>query len=268
LVALFVLPLAVVALWTNRRPLRSVDWARLAAIGVVGGGIPFLLFFRGLQLETTHGGSITASFVYRTLFLMATVFGIVFLSERFHWRVTVAATLLLGGNLLLLSLTSPAWNVGSIYVFAATVLWAVEYTISKRTLRDLSSGTVAFARMAIGAAFLFAYLGITAQYRPIASFSSGQWDWVLVSALLLTGFVATWYAGLARIDLGAATAVLVLGFPITWLLSVAIRGTPFTTYETIGAVLVAVGAVIAIGRETFRSTWEYLRTSALRRPTA
>lgn len=254
-VAGLILPLAVLARRSFVAPLRRVDWARLLAIGVVGGGIPFLLFFHGLALASAAGGGLTASFLYRTLFLMATVFGVVFLKEHFHPRVALAAGLLLGGNYLLLSLTAPVWTDGTLYVLAATVLWAVEYTISKRTLRDLPSGLVAFGRMGIGAAFLVGYLAFTSQLGAVGALSTGQWTWVLISAVLLAAFVGTWYAGLRRVDLGVATSVLVLGFPVTWLLSVLVAGSSFTPAQAAGAAAVVGGVVVVVGLTLLRQTW-------------
>jgi drug/metabolite transporter (DMT)-like permease len=254
-VAGFILPLVVLARRRFVTPLRRVDWARLVAIGVVGGGIPFLLFFHGLALATAAGGGLTASFLYRTLFLMATVLGVVYLKEHFHPRVAIAAGLLLGGNYLLLSLTAPVWTDGTLYVVAATALWAVEYTISKRALRDLPSGVVAFGRMGIGAAFLVGYLGFTSQFGAVRALSAGQWEWVIISAVLLAAFVGTWYSGLRRVDLGVATSVLVLGFPVTWLLSVVIAGSSFTLAQAAGAAAVVGGVVVVVGLTLLRQTW-------------
>lgn len=266
-VALALVPIALFATRASAVPLRRSDWARLVTIGIVGGGIPFLLFFRGLELAAAAHGGITASFLYRTLFLMATVLGIVYLKERFQWRIALAAVLLLGGNLLLLAWKSPVWTDGSLYVLAATALWAVEYSISKRTLRDLSSGTVALGRMGIGALFLLGYLAATAQLGAVAALSGAQWTWVGISALLLTAFVVTWYAGLKRVDLGVATAVLVLGFPVSWLLAAAVARSPATFWEGVGAGAVVLGVGIAAGWQAFRSSWEFLRSAGWRRPT-
>ncbi|HTW76470.1 MAG TPA: DMT family transporter [Thermoplasmata archaeon] len=259
--ALLLVPIAALASRRGGPALRGPDWGRLAIIGLVGGAIPFLLFFRGVEMATVAGGAATASFAYRSLFLIATVLGIAFLRERFHWRVTVAAVLLLGGNLLLLSLTSPLWTDGTAYVFAATVLWAVEYTISRRTLRDLPSTTVALGRMGLGAAFLMVYLLGSGQLGAVGALSGGQWTWVAISALLLTAFVTTWYAGLARVELGVAASILVLGFPVTWVLSVALQGSAFTVGQVAGAVVVAAGVAVVIGR----STWAALGRDLARR---
>lgn len=263
-VALLLVPFAVVVGRASRTPLGRRDWARLVAIGLIGGAIPFLLFFHGLAIAAQAGAGTTASFLYRTLFLMATVLGVVVLGERFRRRVALAAALLLGGNLLLLSLASPVLSDGDAYVLAATALWAVEYTVSKRTLRDLPSGTVALGRMGFGAVFLSAYLLLTAQAGTIATFTSAEWQWVAVSALLLTAFVATWYAGLRRVDLGVATSVLVLGYPVTWLLSVVVRSSAFTPAEALGAAVVAAGVVLALGWTALERTGRYLRTVTAR----
>ncbi len=268
-VALLLAPLAVVTTYgaTRRTPLSRGDWTRLVTIGIVGGGIPFLLFFHGLQLAQAAGAGATASFLYRTLFLIAAVLGILFLKERFHWRVVLAAVLLLGGNLLLLSFTTPIWANGDGYVFAATALWAGEYTLSKRTLRDLPSQTVALGRMGFGAIFLVTYLAATEQLAAVGSFSSGQWLWIAISGILLAGFVMAWYAGLKRVDLGVATAVLVLGFPITWLLTVTVHGAPVTTLlELMGATAIAAGAAVAIGGKSLRSMWNDIRSAIFGRP--
>ncbi len=259
-VAVVLLPIAAVAAFgAARQPLSRTDWLGLAAIGVLGGGIPFLLFFYGLEIATAAGAGITASFLYRTLFLMAAVLGIVVLKERFRMRVALAAALLLGGNLLLLSFTTPIWANGDAYVFAATVLWACEYTLSKRFLRRLPSSTVALGRMGFGAVFLLGYLAATTPFGAVGALTLGQWVWVAVSGALLAAFVTTWYAGLQRVDLSVATAVLVLGFPITWLLTVVVTGASFTLAEVVGAAAIALGAAIVIDGASLRAPWRRTR---------
>ena len=262
-VAAAFLPVAFVATRSLRAPaLRPVDWGRLVVIGLIGGAIPFLLFFHGLQIATAAGGAATASFGYRTLFLWATVFGVVFLHERFHWRVALGAALLLAGSVLMLSLTSPIWTNGTAYVLAATVLWAGEYTVSKRALRDLPSATVVLGRMGFGALFLVGYLSLTVQWGTVAGFSGSQWAWVGISAALLGAFVASFYPGLKRVDLGTATSALVLGFPVTFALAVLVQGSRFTLGEAAGALAVVAGVGIVVGLAQLRDAWAFLRRLA------
>jgi len=259
-VAAMLVPVAAVALARSRNLPGMRDLGVLAVIGLIGGAVPFLLFFQGLKLATEAHGTLTASFVYRTLFIFATVFGVVALRERFRARVAIAAALVLGGNFLLLSLVSPIWTAGSTYVLAATVLWAAEYTVSKNLLRHLGGTTVGLGRMGFGGAFLGAYLLLTGGWGTVAGFSSGEWAWVGISAVLLAGFVFTWYVGLARVDLGVASTVLVLGFPISWALSLVATHAVPAVYPVLGAVVVSAGVVAMLGSKYLRSTWEYART--------
>jgi drug/metabolite transporter (DMT)-like permease len=258
-VAGMLLPVGAFALARSRSRPSSKDLGTLALIGLIGGAVPFLLFFRGLQLAAAADGTLTASFVYRTLFIFASVFGVVALRERFHPRAALAAALILGGNLFLLSLVSPVWTSGTLYVLCATVLWAAEYTVSKRALRHLGGTTVGLGRMGFGGAFLAAYLALTGGWGAVGGFSSGQWMWVGISAALLAAFVLTWYVGLARVDLGVATTVLVLGFPISWALSVVATHATVAPLTVFGAAAVAAGVVVALGGRHLRATWRYAR---------
>ena len=254
-VAVMLLPIGLLALRGMPKGLGRRDWAQLATIGLLGGAIPFLLFFHGLQVAGAAGAA-TATFGYRALFVMASVFGVVFLGERLSPRFALAAGLLLGGNVLLLSLTAPVWTDGTAYVLAATALWAGEYTLSKHTLRNVPSGTVALARMGFGGVFLLGYVALTGQLGSVAGLSAPQWEWVLLSAVLLVGFVTTWYAGLKTVDLSVATAALVLAFPITWALGFLASKSDFGLPQAAGVVAIVLGAVAAIGLASLRETWE------------
>jgi drug/metabolite transporter (DMT)-like permease len=267
-VAVMIVPVAFIGSRAASARLGRADWSRLVAIGLVGGAIPFLLFFRGIQLASAAGGATTASFFYRTLFLMATVLGVVVLRERLRWRVALGAGLLLGGSYLMLSLTSPVLTDGSLYVVAATALWAVEYTISKRALQNLPSGTVALGRMGIGSLALLGYLGFTSQLGAIPAMTGNDWLWVLISAAFLMAFVATWYAGLKWVELGTATSILVLGYPVTFLLGVLARGSGFTMGQALGVGVVVAGVAAIVGLAVFRETGRYLYQALRARPSA
>jgi len=258
LVALLLAPLFIWTWRVQKQSLSRSGWVRLAAIGLGGGAIPFLMFFRGIQLAVQVGGPegrVTASFLFRALFLMATVLSIVVLRERPSWRLGTATVALLAGNVLLASLRDPLWTDGASLVLVATALWAVEYTISKHTMRDLPPMTVAFGRMAFGAAFLSAYLLASGQLAVVGTFSGAQVQWIVLSAVLLLGFVTSWYTGLKHVDLSVAASVLVLGFPVTWVLSTLAGRARFDIVQAAGASAVAFGVVLAIGLAALRESW-------------
>ncbi len=257
-VALLLVPMAFLVGSGSWPRLGRRAWIRLMAIGLVGGAIPFLLYFRGFQMAAAEGGAAAASFGYRSLFLMASVLAVVFLRERIPRRFLLGAVALLAGNALLLSLSGPVWTDGTAFVLAATALWAVEYTLSKRALRDLPSGAVALGRMGFGAVFLLAYVAVTGHGSSLAAFSGADWMTIVLSALLLFAFVGTWYAGLKTVDLSVASALLVLAFPITWALGVLASGDAVTLEAAAGAALVLVGVAMVLGRAALRRAWGFL----------
>lgn len=263
-VAAMLVPAALFVGFGARVPLRRSDWIRLAAIGLVGGAVPFLLYFHGFQLAAQEGGAASASLGYRCLFLVATVFGVLFLRERLPKRFAIAAGLLLLGNVLLLSLTGPLWTEGTGFVLLATVLWACEYTMSKRVLRTLPSGTLALGRMGFGAVFLLAYLGLTGQASAVAGFAAADWMNLLLSALLLCAFVTTWYAGLKTVDLSVASAVLVLALPVTWALGLLAGSVPGLA-SAAGAVVIILGVGILLGMASLRHGGAALQAIRIRR---
>jgi drug/metabolite transporter (DMT)-like permease len=257
-VTLMLVPLALLVRGGIRTRLTRGDWMRLAVIGVVGGAIPFLLYFHGFQMAASEGGAASASFGYRTLFIMTTVLGVVFLKERFSSRAALAAGMLLIGSALLLTMSGPIWTDGTGYVLLATALWAGEYTLSKRVLRTLPSGTVALGRMGFGGICLLGYLGLSGQAPAIASFAAADWLMLFLSALLLFGFVATWYAGLKTVDVSVATSMLVLAFPITWVLGFLTAKSTFNPAQAAGVVAIVIGVVLAVGLGSLRETWTTL----------
>lgn len=242
------------------------DWLRLATIGLIGGAVPFLLYFHGFQMAAQEGGAASASLGYRSLFLVASVFGVLILKERLPRRFAFGAALLFGGNLLLLGVTGPLWTDGTAYVLLATALWAAEYAMSKRALGTLPSGTVALGRMGFGAVFLLVYLALTGQVTAVAGFGASDWMNLALSALLLFAFVSTWYAGLKTVDLSVATSMLVLAFPITWALGVMMAGTVLNPGQAAGALVIVLGAGLVIGLASLRSIrirlagWARLKT--------
>lgn len=252
LVVLLLVPLVLLARPGPAVRLRRTDWARLAAIGILGGGIPFVLYFRGLQIA--GAGVITGSFLFRLLFIPATALAVIFLGERPKRWLLLAAGLLVVGVVLLTPVGG--WTDATSLMLAATVLWSAEYTLSKRTLRDLPAGTVALGRMGFGVVFLLGYLTVTGQVGGLLAFGAPQLPWIALSAVLLVGFVWTWYSGLKRVDLSTATAVLVLGFPISWALRALVGRETFDSGHAAGAIAVVLGVGAAVGlaalRESFR----------------
>jgi drug/metabolite transporter (DMT)-like permease len=213
---------------------------RLALVGVavIGGSVPFVLFFEGLaRAEATQ-----AAFIQKTLVVWVALLAVPLLRERFRTPHALAIVLLLAGQAWLAGHAGTvAFGAGEAMILAATLLWSVEVVYVKHLLAALPPRTLAAARMGIGTALLVAWVAVSGKAGAFTALDAGQWQWILLTGLILTGYVATWYAALARAQAIDVTSVLVFGAVITALLSGAADGAPV---DVTGTVLVAAGAAL------------------------
>ncbi len=105
----------------------------LGFVGVVGGGVAFVLFFQGLALTTAS----SAGFIQKTLVIWVAILAVSFLHERFGRAHVAAIALLVVGQMLASGgAAMPALSTGEALVFIATLLWALEVVIAKRPSRS------------------------------------------------------------------------------------------------------------------------------------
>jgi len=186
-------------------------WIGLVALGVIGGSVPFILFFTGLSEGTAPGAAV----IHKTLFVWVALLAVVFLRERIGALQVAALVILLASQLLIQSPAGVGWGSGETMIAIATAFWAVEVIVAKRLLADTPAPVAAAARMGIGLLVLIGFLAVSGGLSGMGAMSAEQWAWVLGTGLLLSGYVATWYAALKRAPASAVTAVLTLGAPIT-----------------------------------------------------
>jgi drug/metabolite transporter (DMT)-like permease len=233
-------------------PAGGKQWTALVAVAVVGGSVPFVLFFEGLaRAEATQ-----AAFIQKTLVVWVALLAVPLLRERFRAPHALAVVLLLAGQLWIASDAGTViLGAGEAMIFAATLLWSVEIVFVKHLLGSLPPRTLAAARMAIGTVLLVGWAAISGRAGQLTSLSAEQWRWVGLTGLLLTAYVATWYAALARAQAVDVTAMLVFGAVVTALLSGAADG---TSINVIGTILIAAGsaliAVVAVRRPQLEAT--------------
>ena len=202
------------------RSLSPRSLAGLAVIGVVGGGIPFVLFFTGLA----NASAPAAAIIHKTLFVWVALLAAVLLRERLGGLQIGALAVLVVAQLLILPADGLAWTAGEWMIAAATGMWAVEVIVAKRVLRDVPSPIAAAARMGIGLVLLLGWVAVSGGLAGIGALGIEQWAWVLITGGMLSAYVATWYAALRRAPASAVTAILTLGAPITAALQLAANG--------------------------------------------
>jgi drug/metabolite transporter (DMT)-like permease len=221
-------------------------WPALLTVAVIGGSIPFVLFFEGLKRsEATQ-----AAFIQKTLVIWVALLAVPLLRERLRWPHALAIALLMGGQVWLAGhLGTVAFGQGETMILVASLLWSVEIVFVKHLLGSIPPRVVGAARMALGTVLLVCWLALTGRLGDLAGLSALQWRWALLTGLLLTGYVATWFAALARAQAVDVTAVLVFGAVVTAILSGVVDGAAIGIG---GTILVALGSGLvawaAVGR--------------------
>ncbi|MBI3963847.1 MAG: DMT family transporter [Candidatus Kerfeldbacteria bacterium] len=240
-----VLLLGLLILVTRLKELRTLtrrDWFRLLAIGVIGGGVPFVLFFTGLAAST----ALTASFIHKTLFLWVAILAVPFLHERIGWVQSAALLLLFLGNYAL-GFPHFAFTGAELMILGATILWAVENVIAKVALRNVSSLLVGASRMVIGSAVIFSVVAWQGKTRLLIGLNASQWGWTLLTSALLTGYVLTWYAALKRAPVTLVASLLVPATLVTNVLSaIFITHAPPSRPELISGGLLALAVFLIV----------------------
>ncbi|MBO0868133.1 MAG: DMT family transporter [Micromonosporaceae bacterium] len=243
----------------DRPPPSRSQLAGLAAVAVVGGSVPFVLFFEGLaRASSTH-----ASFIQKTLVVWVALLALPLLGERLRVMHVAAMGLIVGGLVALDGgLAGFRLGDGELLIFAATLMWAVEVILVRRLLRGVAPSTVALSRMGGGVLLLLVWCAATGKLGPLVHLGTRGWVWSLATGVLLAGYVATWFTALAYAQALDVTAILAAGAPITALLSLVVKGTPLPALGAWGTVLVTAGAAL-VGAAAWHTATSGRRSPAL-----
>jgi len=243
IVAIFLFSLILLAMdFKKLKAMSKKDIGKLFLIGLFGGSIPFLLFFKGLQITSAAQGT----FIHKTMFLWVGILALIFLKEKLNKGILIGAVLLLTGNFLLLKLNNFVFATGDLLILAATLFWSVETIISKNALKNLDSKVVAFGRMFFGSLLIIVFLGVTGKLVLVTTLTSAHFLWILVTSIFLLGYVFTWYSGLKHIKAGVATSILLLGSVITTVLNLAFADAVIVPSQVIGMILLVIGSTCVI----------------------
>lgn len=228
-----------------RLPRSRSGWAGLATVGVVGGSVPFVLFFEGLA----RASSADAAFLHKTVVLWVALMAVPLLGERVGRLQAAAVVLLLGGYAVLGGgLPRLTAGGGELLVLAATLLWSGEVLVAKRLLAEVPAATVGLARMGIGSVVLIVWTVAARGAGVLTVLTAHQWWWALVTGALLAGYVATWLSALSRAPAVDVTAVLAGGAVLTALLQWGLGGAALApALPGLGLVAVAIALVVLDG---------------------
>lgn len=234
--------------WKNLNGISRKNWLYLGLIGIIGGGIPFLLFFKGLSMSS----ALVGAFIHKSLFIWVSIMAAVFLKEKIGKLQSIALVILLMGNFLLGAFNSFSFGSGEKMIFIATLFWSVEYVIAKKVLSEIDSDILACARMFFGSLFLLAYFAAVGKLGTLLVADNKQIMWTVMASAFLFGYVIFWYRALKSAPASAVSSILVLGSPITTLLSIIfIGGFKYSMFQLVGMFLIAAGLAIFLAADRY-----------------
>ncbi|WP_062287424.1 DMT family transporter [Demequina phytophila] len=222
------------------RPTRPGHRWGLLCVAVLGGAVPFVLFFQGLATTASS----QAAFLHKTLVVWVALIAVVALKERLTWWHLGAIALLMIAQWGLAGDVALVADPGTLLIAGATLLWAVEVVVSKRLLSDLTPWTLSLTRMVGGSVALLVWSAVTGRLGSVIPSTADQWAWVALTGVLLAGYVLTWHQALARAQAVDVTAVLVLGALVTAILAGAIDAAPLAARAPWLLILALGGALV------------------------
>lgn len=235
-------------------PIARSTWPWLVLVAVIGGAVPFVLFFEGLAVAT----STDAAFIHKTLVVWVAVGAAIVLRERLRPAHLVAIALLVVGHVVVSGGVSLAGvGRGEALILVATLLWALEVLVVKRLLVTVPARYLAVVRMLGGSAVLLGWLVARGELGALAGLTLGQWWWIALTGTTLAAFVSLWYRALAAAPAVDVTAVLVAGAIVTAILNTGFRGVPVTV-DAVGYLAVLAGVIVVVASSA--------RAEAARRP--
>lgn len=245
----------------------------LLIIGLIGGAIPFYLFFTGLSLIP----AINAALIHKSMVIWVAILAWPLLKEKLSPLQILAIIMLFASNLVIGGFLGFTWSTGELMVLAATILWAIENIIAKHLLngknhrlkygnvpvypnkretgeayekgeQGLDPDLLAAARMGIGSLILLS----TALWQypqtlgQITALTSTQWLWIMATTATLLVYVMTWYRALKFATVTTVATILVSSTVVTNLLSAIFITRVWSTDMLIQAGIMVFGLGVFI----------------------
>jgi drug/metabolite transporter (DMT)-like permease len=215
------------------------DWQKLILIGIIGGSIPFILYFEGLKTVS----AINANLIHKTLFIWVAAMAIPYLGEKVNvWQV-IGYLLVAWSNLFIGGFSGLKGSTGELMILAATILWSLENIIAKVTLKNIDSHIMGWGRMIFGSLILVFIAFFQGKLWLIASIPGNLILPTVGSIILLSGYIITWYKALKLAPATVITSVLILATPVTNILTAVFISHNFPQVQLVNLVFTTLGIV-------------------------
>lgn len=213
----------------------------LFIIGILGGALPFYLFFTGLSQIP----AITGNLIHKTLFIWVGVLAVIFLKEKLKPIHILSYVLIFFANFYFAFAGAKfSLGVGELMIFTATLLWAGENIIAKKVLKNVSSELVALFRMGIGGLLLMATTLLTGKGSSFLALDLNMLIIILTGGSILFFYNYFWYKALKYAPASIATLILTLSVVIGNILNGTFSGIRVTDRDIYSSLLILTGIAI------------------------
>lgn len=215
--------------------------SKLLIISIIGGSIPFFLFFTGLKLI----GPQTANLIQKSLFIWVGILSLVFLKEKLNPVYWLAFTLIFIGNFVI-NPVSIVFDKGIILVILATMFWSVENVLVKKFMQNFSEKLLSVVRMLGGGLILLCMTITTGKLSLLFSLNFDQLITIIVGGIILSFYVYFWYKALKYAPASLVTLILTFSLVVGNILNGAFIGIKLTTNDIFSSILIGVAMVLLI----------------------
>ena len=211
----------------------------LLSIGVIGGSIPFYLFFTGLSQVS----AINAAIIQKLMIVWVALLAGPILKEKLTKLQFTAVTVLFLSNFVIGGFKGFTFSTGELMIFASTLFWAVEYMLARKVLKSVDPDVVVLFRMGIGSLLLLGATFFTPTAKNV-KLDSQSLFWMTLSVGLLFGYVISWYRALKFAKATTVVSILVASTLITNVLSAIFVTKTVTPEIAVQTALIIVGSVL------------------------
>jgi len=228
--------------WKKIAKLTKKELRYLLLIGLIGGSLPFYLYFSGLSQTP----AVNAAIIHKTLVFWVMLMAIPFLKEKVSKWQLLGVFMLFAGNVFVGGFKGFKFSQSELMLLVATVLWAVENIIAKKVLTTVSPNIVTAFRMGLGSVVLMSATIITVPQvlQKSLALSSEQFFFMGLTVLFLLAYTTTWYRALKHAPAVVVTSVLVSSTLVTNVLSAVFVTHSWNAVLTVQAILIISGLVL------------------------
>lgn len=222
--------------WKEIKNINRKQTFQLLLIGLIGGSIPFFLFFTGLSMINAQLGNL----IHKTLFVWVGLLSVIFLKEKFNIIYLISYLLVFLGTFAFTKINFH-FGLGEMLVLVATLLWSVENIIAKKALKDISSELVGLSRMGVGSIILLITTFVSGKGSILLHLNQNQILTIIIGGSILAFYVYFWYKALKFAPASLVTLVLTFSVVVGTVLNGSLAGIKISVKEVWSVLLLTTG---------------------------